>query len=72
MWDVLKNNENIKVSRRTADFSDQPDDEQRKIRICGTDQFPLLRDIGVGFEVSEMDTVLIRESIAELAKRFKP
>lgn len=46
--------------------------KNENIPICGTDPFPLLRDIGVGFEVNEMNVKIIRESIAELADRFKP
>jgi len=55
---------------------------QREELLAGLEEFrehlggrlaiTLLRDIGVGFEVNEMSTVLIRESIAELAERSKP
>jgi 3-dehydroquinate synthase len=56
-------------------------DLQREELLAGLEEFrehlggrlaiTLLRDIGVGFEVNEMNTSLIRESIAELAERFK-
>jgi 3-dehydroquinate synthase len=56
-------------------------DLQREELLVGLEEFrehlggrlaiTLLRDIGVGFEVNEMDTKLIRESIAELTERFK-
>ena len=56
-------------------------DLQREELLLGLEEFrehlggrlaiTLLRDIGVGFEVNEMDVGLIRESIAEVAERFK-
>jgi 3-dehydroquinate synthase len=56
-------------------------DLQREELLVGLEEFrehlggrlaiTLLQDIGVGFEVNEMDTNLIRESITELAERFK-
>jgi 3-dehydroquinate synthase len=45
--------------------------EEFREHLGGRLAITLLRDIGVGFEVNEMDTKLIRESIAELAERFK-
>jgi len=54
-------------------------DLQREELLAGLEEFrehlggrlaiTLLRDIGVGFEVNEMNVALIRESIAELAER---
>jgi 3-dehydroquinate synthase len=54
-------------------------DLQREELVVGLEEFrehlggrlaiTLLRDIGVGFEVNEMNAALIRESITELAKR---
>ncbi len=56
-------------------------DLQRPELLAGLEEFrehlggrlaiTLLRDIGVGFEVNEMEASLIRESIAELAARYK-
>jgi len=56
-------------------------DLQREELLAGLEEFrehlggrlaiTLLRDIGVGFEVNEMDIELIRESIVELAERRK-
>jgi len=56
-------------------------DLQREELLVGLEEFrehlggrlaiTLLRDIGVGFEVNEMDTKLIRASIAEVTERFK-
>jgi len=45
--------------------------EEFREHLGGRLAITLLRDIGVGFEVNEMDTKLIRVSIAELAERFK-
>jgi 3-dehydroquinate synthase len=57
-------------------------DLQREELLAGLEEFrehlggrlaiTLLRDIGVGFEVNEMNATLIRESIAELVNRAKP
>jgi len=57
-------------------------DLQREELLVGLEEFrehlggrlaiTLLKDIGAGFEVNEMNTVLIRESIAELAGYRKP
>ena len=54
-------------------------DLQREELLIGLEEFrehlggrlaiTLLRDIGVGFEVNEMNVALIKEAIAELAKR---
>ena len=43
--------------------------EEFREHLGGRLAITLLRDIGVGFEVNEMNPALIRESIAELAKR---
>ncbi len=48
-----------------------PMTNDENIRVCGTDPFTLLRDIGVGFEVNEMRLELIREAIAELSAHQK-
>lgn len=45
--------------------------EEFREHLGGRLAITLLRDIGVGFEVNEMNTALIRESIAELAERYK-
>lgn len=45
--------------------------EEFREHLGGRLAITLLRDIGGGFEVNEMETKLIRESIAELAERFK-
>ena len=57
-------------------------DLQRKELLTGLEEFrehlggrlaiTLLRDLGVGFEVKEMNVTQIRESIAELSDRCKP
>lgn len=46
--------------------------EEFREHLGGRLAITLLRDIGVGFEVNEMDTRLILESIGELAERHKP
>lgn len=46
--------------------------EEFREHLGGRLAITLLREIGVGFEVNEMKAELIRESIAELAERFKP
>jgi 3-dehydroquinate synthase len=45
--------------------------EEFREHLGGRLAITLLRDIGVGFEVNEMNAALIRESIAEVAERFK-
>jgi 3-dehydroquinate synthase len=45
--------------------------EEFREHLGGRLAITLLRDIGVGFEVNEMDAGLIREAIVELAERFK-
>jgi 3-dehydroquinate synthase len=55
-------------------------DLQREELLAGLEEFrehlggrlaiTLLRDIGVGFEVNEMNVALIRESIAELTTKY--
>ncbi len=45
--------------------------EEFREHLGGRLAITLLRDIGVGFEVNEMNVELIRESIAELAERFR-
>ena len=57
-------------------------DLQREELLAGLEEFrehlggrlaiTLLRDIGIGFEVNEMNLALIREAIAELEERSKP
>lgn len=46
--------------------------EEFREHLGGRLAITLLRDIGVGFEVNEMNAKLIREAIAELTERFKP
>jgi 3-dehydroquinate synthase len=46
--------------------------EEFREHLGGRLAITLLRDIGVGFEVNDMNAKLIRESIAELTERFKP
>ena len=43
--------------------------EEFREHLGGRLAITLLRDIGVGFEVNEMDVALIRGAIAELAER---
>jgi len=45
--------------------------EEFREHLGGHLAITLLRDIGVGFEVNEMDAGLIEEAIAELAERFE-
>lgn len=45
--------------------------EEFREHLGGRLAITLLREIGVGFEVNEMHAALIRESIAEVAERFK-
>jgi 3-dehydroquinate synthase len=45
--------------------------EEFREHLGGRLAITLLRDIGVGFEVNEMSTALIRESISELADQFR-
>lgn len=45
--------------------------EEFREHLGGRLAITLLRDIGAGFEVNEMNAALIRESIAEVAGRFK-
>jgi 3-dehydroquinate synthase len=45
--------------------------EEFREHLGGRLAITLLRDIGVGFEANEMEAKWIRESIAELAERFK-
>ncbi|MCO5051358.1 MAG: 3-dehydroquinate synthase [Verrucomicrobiae bacterium] len=74
------NSERVLQLLRKLGFALFHPDLQRDGLLLGLEEFrehlggqlaiTLLRDIGVGFEVNEMQVDLIRESIAELAQRF--
>jgi 3-dehydroquinate synthase len=75
------NAERVLQLLQTLGFALFHPDLQRDELLLGLEEFrehlggrlaiTLLRDIGVGFEVNEMDAGLIREAIVELAERFK-
>jgi 3-dehydroquinate synthase len=75
------NAERVLQLLQTLGFALFHPDSQRDELLLGLEEFrehlggrlaiTLLRDIGVGFEVNEMDAGLIREAIVELAERFK-
>lgn len=75
-----ENTERVLRLLQTLGFALFHPDLQREELLVGLEEFrehlggrlaiTLLRGIGVGFEVNEMNTKLVRESIAELAQRF--